>query len=181
VGTLLLKVDTICWPAFRLIEAANMLIKCKLLSIALRLSKTQDQKSLTLHWRSIDDLLMLGWRSVQDIATMLLKIFLPRKAADCMSMDICGRTAPWCSTMQGLKLLTHERHSFLGHSYNVLDTILTRKAAGSSIMNSCPCTAPQLCKMHGLKSLILRECSVDCHFRTFSDIVAYIFLYKAGQ
>jgi len=59
---------------------------------------------------------------------MLLQAFLPRMVADSSIMEHCGRTACRFSKMQALNLLTLLWHSFLGHSYDVVDSIFDEKA-----------------------------------------------------
>jgi len=95
VGAQLLEVDTISSLAFWPLIAADRLIVGLLWSIALILSKMQDQKSLMLRWHSFKYIVMMLWTGC-----------LPRKSANSSIMDECHCTAPWLSKMQGPKLLT---------------------------------------------------------------------------
>jgi hypothetical protein len=98
---------------------------------------------------------MLCWCSFQDIATMLLQVFLSRKVADCTIMDKCCLAAPLLSKMQGLKSYTLDSLSVLGFLTMPPKVLLPRKVARWSIMVWCGATAPSLSKRQGRNSYTL--------------------------
>jgi len=87
--------------AFRLRKAADSLIMCWCHRAAHGLSKTQGQKSLTLHWHS-----------VLAHSSSVLGTFLARKAADRSIMGWCRWTTHGTWKMQGQKAVTLHRYSF---------------------------------------------------------------------
>jgi len=92
--------------------AADKFIVGYLRSIAVRLSKMQDQKLLTLCWRSF-------W----DMVTILSQAVLTSKVADSSIIDQVCRTARWFSKMQGLKSLRLCWRSFVEHCEDVVESI----------------------------------------------------------
>jgi len=70
---------------------------------------------------------MLCWCSLSDMVTMFLQAFTPREAANCMMMDKGYCTAPLFSKTEGLKSVTRQWRSSLGHCYDVVETISAYK------------------------------------------------------
>jgi len=92
--------------------AADKIIVGYLHSIAVRLSKMQDQKLLTLPSRSF-------W----DMVTILLQAVLISKAADSSIIDQVCPTTRWFSKMQGVKSLRLCWLSFVEHCEDVVESI----------------------------------------------------------
>ena len=53
---------------------------------------------------------------------MLLQAFLPGKVSDSTILKRYSQTTPLFSQMHALQLLMHLRCSFLGHSYDLIDS-----------------------------------------------------------
>ena len=112
MGAQLYEADAISSLAFLPLKAAGKFIVGYLRSIAIRLSKMQDQELLTLRWRSF-------W----DMVTILLHAVLSSKAADSSIIDQVCHTARWFSKMQGLKSLRLCSSSFVEHCEDVVESI----------------------------------------------------------
>jgi len=122
-------------------------------------------------WHSID-------AHFQNPAGSVSLVFLPLKAANIASMDVCNQVELRIPKMQNWKLLTLRWRSFSELGSDRLAVSLAYTAANMSVMHNSDQIMIQLPYLQDQKLLMLHWCSFSKHG---SDCVAFSFAYTGRQ